>query len=220
MIEVILLEKVGRLGQIGEVVKVRPGYARNFLLPRTKALRATKSNVAFFESKRAEIEAANADAKQKAETQGKKLEGKKFTTIRQASEVGHLFGSVTVRDVADLLHDAGFEIDRQDVLLAAPIKNIGLFNVKLRLHAEVMVGITINVARNEDEAKQQEKTGQAARGRDTTAAEKAETVKFDAEAEAQKAFFEKPPEAAAEAAAPAEEAPQKKGAKAPRQKEG
>lgn len=198
MIEVILLEKVGRLGQIGQVVKVRPGYARNYLLPRKKALRATQSNLAFFEGKRAEIEAANASARGKAETHGKSLEGRKFVAIRQASEVGHLFGSVTVRDITDLLQAAGFEIDRQDVLLAAPIKNIGLFNVKLRLHAEVMVNIIINIARNEDEAKLQEKTGQAAKARETTPEEKAEKARADAEAEAQKAFFEKPAEAPAE----------------------
>lgn len=186
MIEVILLERVGRLGQIGQVVKVKPGYARNFLLPRKKALRATKDNLAFFESQRAKIEAANADARATAQKQAQKLEGRKFVLIRQASEVGHLFGSVTIRDVAEQLHLAGYETERQNVMLPAPIKSLGLHSIKIALHPEVLVTITLNVARTEDEAKIQEKTGEAVRQSvlDAEAAAKAEAERQNQAAQA------------------------------------
>lgn len=200
MIEVILLEKVGRIGQIGTVVKVKPGYARNFLLPQKKALRATKDNIAYFEAKRADIEAANAAARAAAEKSGKTLDGKKLTTIRQASEVGQLFGSVTVRDIAVLLKEAGFDVERQYILLAAPIKTIGVFKIPVRLHADVSVTVQLNIARTEDEAKIQEKTGKAAR-RDNAGAE---DKKVEAEIKAE-AFFEKPPEELVEAAAEAKQ---------------
>lgn len=163
MINVILLEKVGRLGQIGTQVKVKPGYARNYLLPRKKALRATKENLAYFESQRAAIEAANASARAEAEKKAKNLDGKKFVLIRQASEVGQLFGSVAVRDVAQQLKEAGYDVERQNVMLAAPIKSIGLFKIEVKLHSEVSATVTLNIARTEDEAKVQEKTGQAAK---------------------------------------------------------
>lgn len=191
MIEVILLERLGRLGQIGQVVKVRPGYARNYLLPLKKALRATKENLAYFESRRAEIEKANAEGRAAAEKLSTKLEGRKFVTTRQASEVGHLFGSVNVRDVAETLHAAGFEVERQNILLAAPIKMLGLHDVNVRLHPEVTVKITMNVARNEDEAKVQEKTGQVAKAKEL--ADEAEKLAA-MQAEANKALFEKPAE--------------------------
>lgn len=197
MIEVILLEKVGRIGQIGTVVKVKPGYARNFLLPKKKALRATKDNIAYFEAKRSEIEAANAQTRAAAEKSGKTLDGKKFTTIRQASEVGQLFGSVTVRDIAELLKAGGFDVERQYILLAAPIKTVGVFQIPVRLHADVSVNIALNIARTEDEAKIQEKTGKAAKSRETAVEDKKAEAEINAEA-----FFEKPPE---ELAAPAEE---------------
>ncbi len=189
MIEVILLEKVGRIGQIGTVVKVKPGYARNFLLPHKKALRATKENIAYFEAKRSEIEAANAQTRAAAETSGKTLDGKKLTTIRQASEVGQLFGSVTVRDIAVLLKEAGFDVQRQYILLPAPIKTVGIFKIPVRLHADVSVTVQLNIARTEDEAKIQEKTGKAAKRDNAGADEK----KVEAEIKAE-AFFEKPPE--------------------------
>ena len=197
MIEVILLEKVGRIGQIGTVVKVKPGYARNFLLPKKKALRATKDNIAYFEAKRSEIEAANAQTRAAAEKSGKTLDGKKFTTIRQASEVGQLFGSVTVRDIAELLKAGGFDVERQYTLLSAPIKTVGVFQIPVRLHADVSVNIALNIARTEDEAKIQEKTGKAAKSRETAVEDKKAEAEINAEA-----FFEKPPE---ELAAPAEE---------------
>jgi large subunit ribosomal protein L9 len=190
MIDVILLEKVGRLGQIGQQVKVKPGFARNYLLPQKKALRATKENIAYFESRRAEIEAANAKGRAAAELAGKKLEGKVFTMIRQASDVGQLFGSVTVRDVAEQMKTGGFETERQNILLAAPIKTLGVHSIDVRLHPEVQVSIKVNIARTEDEAKVQEKTGQAAKGRG--ASQEDAEAKAAAEVEANKAFFEAP----------------------------
>jgi large subunit ribosomal protein L9 len=191
MIEVILLEKIGRLGGIGQTVKVKPGYARNFLLPRKKALRATKDNLAYFEAQRHEIEAANANAKEKAESYAKKMDGKKFVIIRQASEVGQLFGSVTMRDVATLLHDAGYEIERQSVNIPAPIKMLGLHKVEVQLHADVAAVIVLNIARTEDEAKVQEKTGAAVKA----AADKAALAEVEAAKkleEANRALFETP----------------------------
>ncbi len=193
MIEVILLEKVGRIGQIGTVVKVKPGYARNYLLPYKKALRATKENLAYFEAKRADIEAANAQTRAAAEQSGKTLDGRKLTTIRQASEVGQLFGSVTVRDIAALLKEAGFDVERQHILLAAPIKTVGVFQIPVRLHADVSVNVQLNIARTEDEAKIQEKTGKAAKSRETSTEDKKAEAEIKAEA-----FFEKPPEELAE----------------------
>jgi large subunit ribosomal protein L9 len=198
MIEVILLEKIGRLGGIGQTVKVKPGYARNFLLPRKKALRATKDNLAYFEAKRAEIIAANANAQSKAEAYAKKMDGKKFVIIRQASELGQLFGSVTMRDVASILHDAGYEVDRQAVNIAAPIKMLGLHKVEVQLHADVAAIITLNIARTEDEAKVQEKTGTVVKGRVTDAQETAQK-----QVDANAALFD-------ETAAPAPEAEEKK----------
>ncbi len=200
MIEVILLEKVGRIGQIGTVVKVKPGYARNFLLPQKKALRATKDNIAYFEAKRADIEAANAQARAAAEKSGKTLDGKKLTTIRQASEVGQLFGSVTVRDIAVLLKEAGFDVERQYIMLAAPIKTIGVFKIPVRLHADVSVTVQLNIARTEDEAKIQEKTGKAAQRGGAASEEKKAEAEIKAEA-----FFEKPPEELVEASAEAKQ---------------
>jgi large subunit ribosomal protein L9 len=190
MIDVILLEKVGRLGQIGQKVKVKPGFARNYLLPQKKALRATKENLAYFESKRSEIEAANAKGREAAELAGKKLDGKVFTLIRQASDVGQLFGSVTVRDIAEQMKTGGFATERQNVLLPAPIKTLGMHNIDVRLHPEVSVKIKLNIARTEDEAKTQEKTGQIAKAKALSEAEAA--VKAAAEVEANKAFFEAP----------------------------
>ncbi len=223
MISVILLERVGRVGQIGQVVKVKPGYARNFLLPRKKALRATKENLAYFEAQRSVIEAANADARAKAEAGGKSLDGKIFTIIRQASEVGQLFGSVTVRDVADTLNAGGAKIERQQVMLPAPIKTLGIHTVKVSLHAEVSVSVRINIARTEDEAKIQEKTGQAVK-LGSTRQEDAEAAAKKA-AEQAAAMFEKPAategeaesaEGAAETAPAAEKPAKAKKAKAPK----
>ncbi|MEQ1652915.1 MAG: 50S ribosomal protein L9, partial [Hyphomicrobium sp.] len=162
MIEVILMERVERLGQLGQVVKVRPGYARNVLLPQKKALRATKSNMEVFEKQRAQFEAHNAKLRDDAEQHAKELEGVTVMLIRQASESGQLFGSVTARDVAEASVEAGHKIERRLIEITTPIKTIGLFPVKAKLHPEVSVTITVNVARTEEEGRLQKERGVAA----------------------------------------------------------
>ena len=153
--EVILLERVAKLGQIGDVVRVKDGFARNFLLPRKKALRATEANRKHFESQRAEIEARNLELKTEAKAVAEKLEGHSITLIRQAGEGGQLYGSVSTRDVAEALTKSRFKVSREQVILNAPIKALGLHNVPIRLHPEVDVKITANVARSADEAERQ-----------------------------------------------------------------
>jgi large subunit ribosomal protein L9 len=153
--QVILLERIGRLGQMGDVVKVRDGYARNFLLPQGKALRATKENMSHFEKQRAQLEATNLERKQEAEAVAVKLGGLRFTVIRQAGDTGQLYGSVSTRDVADAVTAGGFTIDRVQILLDRPIKNLGLHNVRVSLHPEVETKVIVNVARTEEEATRQ-----------------------------------------------------------------
>lgn len=153
--QIILLERIGGLGQMGDVVKVRDGYARNFLLPKGKALRATKQNLARFEVDRAQLEARNLELKKEAEAVATKLNGKKFIALRQASDAGHLYGSVTTRDIADLVTEGGFSLSRNQVLLAQPIKTLGQHPVRVRLHPEVEVSVTMNVARTIEEAERQ-----------------------------------------------------------------
>lgn len=160
--EVILLERVDNLGQMGELVKVKPGYARNFLLPQKKALRATKENLAYFESQKKALEASNLKKKEEAEKVSKKLEGMKVIILRQAAEGGQLYGSVASRDIAEAVTEAGIQIGRSQVLLNDAFKTIGLFKVMIALHPEVKVSITLNVARSAAEAATQEKTGKAA----------------------------------------------------------
>jgi large subunit ribosomal protein L9 len=155
--KVILLERVDKLGAIGDVVTVKPGFGRNFLLPAHKALRATEANLKKFEAQKAEIIARNAAAKEKAGGAATKLEGQVFVLIRQAGESGQLYGSVSARDITDSAASAGFQIDRAAIVLDKPIKTIGLHAVKARLHAEVVVNITANVARSADEAERQAK---------------------------------------------------------------
>lgn len=153
--KVILLERVERLGGLGETVNVKDGFARNFLLPRHKALRATEANLKVFEAQRAEIEARNAKAKEAAEGAAGKLDGSSYVLIRQAGEAGHLYGSVSGRDVADAINAEGGRVDRAMVVLDKPIKTLGLHEVKVRLHPEVTVTVTINIARSQDEAERQ-----------------------------------------------------------------
>ncbi len=160
--QVILLERIGRLGQMGDVVKVRPGYARNFLLPQGKALRATKENMTQFEHQRSQLEANNLQRKQEAEAVAAKLNGLRFTVIRQAGDTGQLYGSVSTRDVSDAVTAGGFTIDRVQVLLDRPIKNLGVHDVRVGLHPEVEIKVSINVARTEEEA------GRQAAGEDVT----------------------------------------------------
>ena len=153
--KVILLERVERLGAIGDTVTVKDGFARNFLLPRQKALRATSQNLKIFEAQRATIEQRNADAKAAAEKAGQKLDGSVYVLIRQAGESGQLYGSVSGRDVADAANAEGGKVERSMVVLDTPIKTLGMHPVKVRLHAEVTVTVTVNVARSPDEAERQ-----------------------------------------------------------------
>jgi large subunit ribosomal protein L9 len=159
--QVILLERVENLGQMGDVVTVRPGYARNFLLPRQKALRATKDNVAFFDGKKKELEAQNLKRRDEAQKVSAKMEGLKVALIRQASEAGQLYGSVTARDIAEVVSAKGFKIDRNQVTMDRAYKLLGLYPVKVYLHPEVVVEVTINIARSDEEAKLQEERGEA-----------------------------------------------------------
>lgn len=153
--QVILLERVEKLGQIGDEVKVRDGFARNFLLPKKKALRATKANREYFQTQKAHIEANNLRLKGEAQKIADKLEGQKFVLIRQAGDRGQLYGSVSPRDVADAMEKQGFKVDRHQVHISVAIKQIGLFTIPVVLHPEVKVNITVNVARSEDEAERQ-----------------------------------------------------------------
>ena len=183
--EVILLQRIGRLGQMGDVVRVKDGYARNFLLPKGKALRATKENRTRFESMKTELETRNLAQRGEAEKVSVKLDGKSFVVVRQAAEGGQLYGSVSTRDIAGLLAQAGFMVDRSQIELNAPIKIIGLHTVPVALHPEVSSKITINVARSADEAERQ------ARGEDRTVRREAPDEEEDAGVAAE-AFFEQP----------------------------
>ncbi len=190
--DVILLERIAKLGQMGDVVRVKDGYARNFLLPTGKALRATKENREKFETMKAQLEARNLGLKSEAEKVGKKLDGKSFAVLRQASDTGQLYGSVTARDLAAVIGEGGFTVDRSQIVLNTPIKTIGLHKVPISLHPDIEVAVTVSVARNAEEA------GRIARGEDVTTRreEAAEAPEFAAED-----FFEPeavPPPAAEE----------------------
>ena len=161
--QVILLERIESLGKMGDVVAVKPGYARNYLLPQNKALRATESNIAYFETQKAALEKANDEKKKDAEKRAKPVNGKTIELIRQAGETGQLYGSVTAKDIADAVTEAtGEKIERFMVEMNQNFKEIGLFPLTIALHPEVKVEITVNIARTEDEAKAQVKTGKAA----------------------------------------------------------
>lgn len=163
--DIILLERIENLGTIGDVVTVKDGYARNYLLPQKKALRANEANKKKFEAQRAQLEARNLERKSEAEKIAELLDGKSFVVVRSAGETGQLYGSVSTRDIADLLSDEGFSVARNQVLLNHPIKTIGLANVAIALHPEVEVTVTLNVARSPEEAERQ------ARGETLTTAE-------------------------------------------------
>lgn len=150
--DVILLERIDKLGQMGDVVKVKPGYARNFLLPQKKALRATDSNKTYFESRRSELEAINLERRTEAEDVAKKMDGTHLVLVRQAGEGGQLYGSVTARDVADSLKEEGVKMDRAQVELNAAIKQLGKYTVPVKLHPEVSIDITVTVSRSKDQA--------------------------------------------------------------------
>jgi large subunit ribosomal protein L9 len=180
--EVILLERVARLGQMGEVVRVKDGFARNFLLPRGKALRATDENRTRFETMKVDLEARSLELKSEASQIAEKLDGKSFTVLRQASESGQLFGSVSPRDLVGLMGDAGFRVNRGQIVLNTPIKTIGQHKVPITLHPEVETSIIIIVARNSDEA------ARIARGEDVT--QLREQTEQEAALVAAEAFFE------------------------------
>lgn len=179
--DVILLERVENLGQIGDVVKVRAGFARNFLLPRKKALRANDENKKLFEGQRAELEARNLERKSEAEAAAKKIDGRQFVVIRQSSEAGQLYGSVSMRDIADVASEGGVKIDRGQVRLDKPLKTLGIFPVRVMLHPEVAAKIEINIARSAEEAERQ------ARGENVLAREE---EKEEPEAEQGAEFFD------------------------------
>ncbi len=153
--QVILLQRIGRLGQMGDVVTVKDGFARNFLLPQKKALRATKENLTKFEGQRSQLEATNLEQKKEAEVVATKLDGQLFVTIRSAGDTGQLYGSVSTRDIAEVVTAGGFSIDRSQVVLTSPIKTLGLHKTSVQLHPEVLVTVTLNVARSTDEAERQ-----------------------------------------------------------------
>ncbi len=159
--EIILLERIEKLGQMGDVVSVKPGYARNFLLPEKKAVTATKANKEYFEGQRAQLETQNLEHKKEAEAVSEKLAGLFISMVRQAGDAGQLYGSVNARDIANGVTDAGFTVTRNQVSLDKPIKTVGLHEVRISLHPEVSVTITANVARSEEEAEIQERTGEA-----------------------------------------------------------
>jgi large subunit ribosomal protein L9 len=187
--EVILLERIGKLGQMGDVVRVKDGFARNFLLPRGKALRATADNKKRFEEMKTELQARNLEMKGEAGKLAGKLDGKSYVVLRQASEAGQLFGSVSTRDITALLKDDGAEVGRSEIMLNAPIKTIGQYKVPLALHPEVEVAITVTVARSAEEA------GRIARGEDVTVRRTEAEEEAAATAAAAEAMFE--PEVAA-----------------------
>ena len=157
--QIILLERVEKLGQMGDLVNVKPGYARNYLLPQGKALRANKANIDRFESERAQREADNLTKRSEAETEAKKMEGLAVNMVRAASEMGQLFGSVTSRDISEAITQAGFTINRGQVIMDRAIKTLGLTDTRIRLHPEVSVSVTVNIARSLAEAETQLKTG-------------------------------------------------------------
>ena len=162
--EIILLERVEKLGQMGDVVSVKPGYARNFLLPQGKALRANKINLERFKTEKSQREADNLARRSDAETESGKMEGLTVSMVRAASEMGQIFGSVNSRDIADAVTEAGFTITRAQVVMETSIKTLGLHDTRIRLHPEVTVTVTVNVARSLDEAETQLRTGVAVTG--------------------------------------------------------
>lgn len=182
--EVILLERIAKLGQMGDIVRVRDGFARNYLLRQGKALRATKENRSRFEKMKVELEARNLEQKKEAEKIAQRLDGQSFTVLRQAAEGGQLYGSVSPRDLAALVTAAGFTISRAQVALHTPIKTIGLHRVPISLHPEVEVTINVTVARNADEAQR------LARGEDITVAREEAEEAAAADAAAAETFFE------------------------------
>ena len=169
--EVILLERIEKLGQMGDVVHVKPGFARNYLLPKAKALRSNKENMALFEAQKAQLEAANLKRREEAEQIAAKMEGLNLVIIRQAAETGQLYGSVTGRDVRDAVRDAGYNIERRQVVLDQPLKEIGSYGVRIVLHPDVSRQINVTVARSAEEAERNAKAAVKAAAKAQEAAE-------------------------------------------------
>jgi large subunit ribosomal protein L9 len=185
--EVILLERIEKLGQMGDVVKVKPGFARNFLLPQKKAMRANKDNLAFFEKQRVQLEALNLKRRDEAQAVAGKMEGLKVLMVRQAGEGGQLYGSVSGRDVADAVKAAGYTVERNQVNLDNPIKTLGSYPVRLSLHPEVQVTVTVTVARSQEEAERAAAAAEAAAEPEETEVEvevEVETTEADEASEA------------------------------------
>lgn len=215
--QVILLERVDSLGNMGDVVAVKPGYARNFLLPQKKALRASKENIAYFEAKKKQLEADNEKAKKEAEKTAKKLEGLKVPLVRQASESGHLYGSVTSRDIADqIVATSKIEVNRSMVKINQNFKFVGLFPVEVALHPEVIVEVIVNIARSAEEAEIQSETGKALVASAANAVEEEVQVQDEGALEGalEDSALEAKKEADAEAAIEAEAEAKKAAAKA------
>jgi large subunit ribosomal protein L9 len=185
--QVILLERIEKLGQMGDVVKVKPGYARNYLLPKKKAMRATDANLKVFESQRSQLETDNLERRSEAESAAGKLEGLSIVLIRQAGDGGQLYGSATARDMAQALGKDGVKVERAQVQLDKAIKVLGLHPVRLRLHPEVSVTITVNVARSEEEARTQASEGHVASAEERRAAEEAVIQEVTTEVEVEEA---------------------------------
>lgn len=198
--QIILLERVEKLGQIGDVVTVKPGYARNFLLPRGKALRANKANLERFEADKAELVAKNDKARGEAMAVAENMKGTAVSIVRAASEMGQLFGSVNARDISAALVEAGHDIERRQVIMDKALKTLGLFDMRVKLHAEVEVDVTVNIARSLEEAETQLASGKAVIASELLDAEEEEAPAVEATAE------EAPAEEAAAEDAPAEEA--------------
>ncbi|MEI8393257.1 MAG: 50S ribosomal protein L9 [Rhodospirillaceae bacterium] len=182
--DIILLERVEKLGQMGQVVKVRPGYARNFLLPQKKAMRATKENLVYFETRKAALQALNLEQRKEAEYVSTKMDGVMVVITRQAGDTGILYGSVSARDISDSLEEAGYKVERRQVAIDQPIKTLGLSKVRVILHPEVSVGVTVNVARSKEEAALQAQRGGMVTAAELAAEERAAEEAADAAAAA------------------------------------
>ena len=199
--EVILLERIEKLGQMGDVVAVKPGYARNYLLPAKKAMRATKENLAVFETQRQQLEAENLKRRDEAQQVADKLDGLKVVIIRSAGESGQLYGSVNARDISEAVTESGFTIQRNQVVLERPVKTLGLFDRRIRLHPEVDSTVTANVARSEEEAAEQQRLGRAILSAEAEEAAQEAQAAEEAQAAAEAMFDPEAAEQAKEAAA-------------------
>ncbi len=204
--EVILLERIEKLGQMGDVVAVKPGYARNYLLPARKAMRATKENLAVFETQRQQLEAENLKRRDEAQQVADKLDGLKVVIIRSAGESGQLYGSVNARDISDAVTEGGFTIQRNQVVLERPVKTLGLFDLRIRLHPEVDATVTANVARSDEEAAEQQRLGRAILSAEAEEAAQEAQAAEEAQAAAETMFDPEAAEQAKEVAAGLDEA--------------